>query len=186
MMYLGPWFMAFALPAAAKDAFADNPRAVNQPALQKLGLAAAGIPAVILDQTPLSGVSHLIDALQGKIDRSTQSAIGFQLGQFVPASGLLRWMTKVTDPGYPKPVTIGESIQAGIPGLSNTLQHYLDETGDDATRPWTDIFLPYAVGKSDLEKEEAYQDRQLEIKFLLQAREDQRRRLKRAKEQSAP
>lgn len=146
MAYLGPFFIAFAIPAAARNAFAENPKLIDKTFLDKLWSAASGIPKIILNQTPTAGVNGLLELLQGKSDRSIAQTAGFQVGQFVPASGLLRWMTKVTDPVYRKPVTVAETIAAGIPGLSDDLKAIQDKDGTIAERDWTDLYFPYTVG----------------------------------------
>jgi len=170
MAYLGPFFLAFALPAAARDAFADNPSSVDESMITRLGLAFAGIPKIILSQTPISGVSGFLEALQGKIDKNIAAAIGFEGAQFIPASGLLRWVNKMVDPVYRHPVSIGESIKAGVPGLSKDLKAYLDTGNKDAQRPWTDVYLPYTITAVDKQKEREYQNQvnQLKAKIKLQ------------------
>lgn len=170
MAYLGPFFLAFALPAAFRDAFIDNPASVDESTINKVGRAAAGIPKIILSQTPMSGVGGLIDALMGKIDSSMTYAVGFQGTQFVPASGLLRWVNKMVDPTYRKPVSIMETIEAGIPGLSDDLKAYTDATGVDVKRPWTDVYLPYTVGTADKDMEKRYQNRMDVLKNQMAAR----------------
>jgi hypothetical protein len=157
MAYLGPFFLAFALPAAARDAFADNPASVDESMITRLGLAAAGIPKIILSQTPVSGVNGLLEALQGKIDKNVAAAIGFEGAQFIPASGLLRWVNKIVDPVYRHPVSISETIKSGVPGLSKDLKAYLDVNNKDAGRPWTDVYLPYTISKNDAQKELMFQ-----------------------------
>jgi hypothetical protein len=159
MSYLGPWFLAFALPAAARDAISDNPKSADENFVKKLGIAAGGIPKIILSQTPLAGVAGLIDALQGKMDTNVSAALGFQATQFIPGSGLIRWINKIVDPTYRKPVTITETIEAGIPGLSQDVKAYQDTNKIDATRPWTDIYLPYTVGTEDTANENKYMSR---------------------------
>jgi hypothetical protein len=107
----------------------------------------------------LAGVAGLIDALQGKIDTSVSSALGFQATQFIPGSGLIRWVNKIVDPTYRKPVTIAETIEAGIPGLSQDIKAYQDTNKLDANRPWTDIYLPYTVGLENASEENKYMSR---------------------------
>jgi hypothetical protein len=182
LMYLGPFFVAYAIPAAARDAFADNPRAVNEGALTKLALAASGIPKIILSQTPVSGVNGLVEAMQGKLDKSVKASVGFQLGQFVPTSGLLRWMTKITDPVYRRPVSVFDTIQSGIPGLSQDLNAHVDETGADASRPWTDVYLPYTVGQDDLIKGQMLQARNKSLKIQIRVLQEQRERAQAARD----
>jgi hypothetical protein len=180
MAYLGPFFLAFAMPAAARDAFADNPTLVDENFLTKLGTSAMGIPKILLSQTPVAGMNGLLEALQGKIDKNIASAVGFEGAQFIPTSGLLRWMNKIVDPTYRKPVSIMETIQSGIPGLSKDVEAYQEMEGGDAQRPWTDIYLPYTVGKQDEDIEDIFQYRKKKLK--LQA---ERRGLKKEAEREA-
>jgi hypothetical protein len=167
MAYLGPFFLAYALPAAARDAFADNPASVDSSMISRLALAASGIPKIILSQTPVSGLSSLLDAMQGKLDKTVSASIGFQGSQFIPASGLLRWMTKIVDPTYRHPVSVLDTIKAGIPGLSDDLKAYLGANGKDAERTWTDIYLPYTIGANDLRNEKYLEIRNRQIRARL-------------------
>jgi len=183
MAYLGPFFLAFALPAATRDAFADNPNTVNESTLTKIGLTAASIPKVILTQTPLASVNGFLEALQGKVDTTVASAIGFQGGQFVPTSGLLRWMNKIVDPTYRKPVSIQETIEAGIPGLSKDVQAYQDEVGGDAKRPLTDIYLPYTMGTVNKESESDYQNKMEILKEKMKYKKEKQKVLREMKQQ---
>ena len=182
MMYLGPAFIAFALPAAARDAFYDNPEMADEPWLTKLGSAAMGIPKIILSQTPMSGFQGLLEALQGRMDKNIATTLGFQVTQLVPGSGMLRWMNKMVDPTYRKPVTIAETIEAGIPGLSKYVQAYKDQNNVDAKRPWTDVWLPYTLGEENINEEQRLQTRNLQIRvraeesrFKVQMKEVQRK-----------
>ncbi len=174
MAYLGPWFLAFAIPAAARDAFADNPEKVNQSTLNKLYYAAVGIPKIILSQTPVSGIGNLLEALQGRTDSSIAASIGFMGSQFIPGSGLLAWINKIVDPTYRKLITIFESIQSRIPGLSNDLKAYRDVTGIDATRPWTDVYMPYTLGEKNTDEERGFQIRMDYLRFNNEIKEKNR------------
>jgi hypothetical protein len=183
MAYLGPFFLAFALPAAVRDSFADNPNTVNESTLTKIGLSAASIPKVILTQTPLASVNGFLEALQGKVDTTVASAIGFQGGQFVPTSGLLRWVNKIADPTYRKPISIQETIEAGIPGLSKDVQAYQDEVGGDAKRPWTDIYLPYTMGTVNKESESDYVNKMEILKAKMKYKKEKQKALREQKRQ---
>jgi hypothetical protein len=153
MSYLGPFFLAFALPAAARDAFAENTKLIDKSFVEKLGKAAFGIPKIIINQTPTSGVNGLLEMLQGKADRTLSSNIGFQVGQFIPGAGVLRWMAKIVDPVYRRPVTVYETIAAGIPGLSDDLKSYKNMGISVSERDWTDLYLPYTVGNASTRTE---------------------------------
>jgi hypothetical protein len=164
LAYLGPFMFAFGIPAAARDAFADNPEAVSDDTMDKVLKVATSIPKMILSQTPVSGLSTVLDALQGRIDKKGQSALGFGTTQFIPASGLVRWINKIVDPTYRKAVTAGETIKAGIPFLSKDIEARIDPEGEESKRDWTDIYMPYAIGKTDKEWEEMFQFKQEELR----------------------
>jgi hypothetical protein len=91
--------------------------------------------------------------------------VGFQGTQFIPASGMLRWFNKIVDPTYRKPVTIMETIEAGIPGLSQDVKAYKDQNGMDAHRPWTDVYLPYTLGEENVAEEQKLQNRNTAIRM---------------------
>lgn len=183
MVYLGPFFLAFALPAAARDAFADNPNSVNESTITKLGLAAAGIPKLILTQTPMASVNGFLEALQGKVDTTVSAAVGFQAGQFIPTSGTIRWVNKIVDPTYRKPVSIQETIASGIPGLSKDVKAYQDEVGGDAKRAWTDIYLPYTIGTVKKDFESDYQNKMEILKAKMKYKKEKQDALKEMKRQ---
>ena len=165
MMYLGPWFMAFAIPAAARDAFADNPDMVSKSTIEKLFYTALGIPRIILEQTSLFGMGDLLETLQGRNEKTTARFLGNIGSQFVPLAGTLAWINKMVDPVYRKPVTIAETIRSRIPGLSDDIKAYRDVTGIDAQRPWTDVYMPYTVGEKNTEEERGFQVRMEYLRF---------------------
>lgn len=180
MSYLGPFFLGFAIPAAAREAFIDNPNAVDDTVLEKLGNTASGVMQLVMSLTPISGLGKFLDALNGKPDRTISSTVGSIASQFVPLSGMQRWVNKIVDPTIRKPVTFLETIQSGIPGLSDTIAAYTDSEGMDVTRPLSDIWMPYTIGEEgeppagDMSYEDQYQERMGQLKENVKARAEVR------------
>jgi hypothetical protein len=87
----------------------------------------------LLDQSFLSGLSSLVDALSDP-DRYG-SAFARQLATgFVPFSGAMRTITQATDPYVRAPKSISEGVQAVIPGQSEKLLPRLTRFGEPVER----------------------------------------------------
>lgn len=159
MMYLGAGMLAFAIPAAIRDVLVDNPETSEADLVTKMAKLATAIPAMFLDQLPLEGLSSMMNTIQGRADYSARKVIGRTAMQVVPASGLLQWIKNMTDPTYRKAVTVKETIEAGIPGLSGYVKSLQTSEGLDAKMDIWDALLPYKVGKEEKKYIPDYKDR---------------------------
>lgn len=89
-----------------------------------------------LDQSFVSGVADVIEALEetsgtgGKASR----VAGRLVSSAVPFTGTLRTIRDVMDPMVRRPETIGETVKAGIPGLSASMPARMDRFGEDIRR----------------------------------------------------
>jgi hypothetical protein len=87
----------------------------------------------ILDQSFLSGLSALIDALSDP-QRYGPAALRQLATGMVPFSGALRTVTQATDPYVRAPHSLAEGVQAIIPGQSQTLPPRLTRFGQPVDR----------------------------------------------------
>ncbi len=170
MMYLGPGMVPFAIAAAAKDVLIDNPKTRNENMPSKIGRLLLAVPAMMADQLPLAGLGDFLNLVQGKVDYKISRVVGGLLTELVPAAGALRWIKEFVDPVYRKPHTIGETIAAGIPGLSKYVQSIKDSRGLDAKQDVVDALLPYKRGIISPSDEKQLQERM----SLLKERESQK------------
>jgi hypothetical protein len=159
MMYLGPGMIAFALPAAMRDKWMDNPELADENAPTKMAMTILAPLQIMLAQLPLEGLSNLLSTFSGKEDYSWKKTIGRTITQAVPASGLMRWINGMVDPTIRKPDSIIETVEAGIPGLSDNLKAIKDTQGLDAKRSAWYAFAPYKIGTVKEDYAEQYQGR---------------------------
>jgi hypothetical protein len=87
----------------------------------------------ILDQSFLSGLSALVDALGDPERYGTRFVQQLATG-FVPFSGALRTVTQASDPYQRAPHSIAEGVQAIIPGQSDKLPPRLTRFGQPVER----------------------------------------------------
>ncbi len=159
MMYLGSGMLAFAIPAAIRDVMIDNPETRDQNLVIKMAKIGMAIPSMFVDQLPLEGLSSMLDMMQGKEDWSMKKVLGRTAMQLVPTSGMLQWIRNMTDPVYRKPITVLDTIKAGIPGLSDQLEARVTSDGLDAKMDIWDALSPYKIGKENEKYIPDYKDR---------------------------
>jgi hypothetical protein len=164
MMYLGPFMIAFAIPAALKDVLIDDPNAAIDGPAERMIKVLSAVPEMIMNQLPLQGVASLLNTVTGKTDYTWARTTGQTISQVVPASGMLSWIRKFTDPTYRNPVTIAETIQANIPGLSHHVKAIADSRGLDAGQDVMTAFQPYAVGTANEAGAAKYTERMGEVR----------------------
>jgi hypothetical protein len=92
-----------------------------------------GTASSLLDQSFLSGVSALVDAL-GDPERYGRRFVQQLATGFVPLSGFLRTVSNATDPIVRNPRSAREGVQAIIPGQSQKLEPRLTRFGEPVPR----------------------------------------------------
>ena len=157
LSYTGPLMLALGFPAAVRDAFYDNPKAATEEWYQHIGRSAAAMPQMILQMTPVSGLSGLLDALSGDYDKTISGQLGAIATQMIPASGLLRWMNKMVDPTFRHAKGAWQGMATGLPWFSQGVAPITTPTGEPAQRNMSDIWLPYTVERKNAESEKRYQ-----------------------------
>ena len=163
MVYFGPFALAFALPTALRDAYMTSPERFDQNALERTGQFAAELGRYFVSQTPVQGIGNFFSAVSGDTDWSKGRALGFTASQFIPLSGLIRYVNQMVDRTYRKPSGFFESVMADIPGLSKRIKPYRTPDSQPAQRTGLDIALPYSVGIVKPEQYEALKERMGEV-----------------------
>ena len=94
----------------------------------------------------MSGLGNFVKAAEGDQDVTGPASLGFTAGQFIPASGLLRFIANVTDPTRRSSKTFSDAIEAGIPLLKDKLEPITNPDGSVATKdPYSSLL--YEMGK---------------------------------------
>jgi hypothetical protein len=172
LWYFGPFALSLAIPAAIRDAFYDDPSLAASSAATKLISIFPKLSVYLLSESPLMGYGKFIDIINGEggLDYKTMTSAGFAATQFIPLSGLVRWINEWIDPVYRKPTGTGlkpfvDQLKSGIPYLSKQLEpiESADE-GKPARRTAADILAPFSIRKTVPEHEIKYQTRMQELR----------------------
>ena len=159
MQYAGGLAMALAMPAAMKYYQEDSRTALSDSQLEKATKSAAAMAEYLSGQTFMEGIGNFVKFFSGDADYSLGSNLGFTAGQVIPMQGLIRYINTIVDPVYRKGGGFVESIQSGIPGLSQSLESYKLPSGEESRRDPLNYPLPYDTGKVDPQYEQAYEAR---------------------------
>lgn len=144
MIYFGPYSLAFALPAAAKDANDNAP--IDAGTTERLGAALQNSIKYFSQQTYVQGIANIVDLVSGQGDTNLSGALGFTAGQSIPLQGLQRYVAGVFDPNFRKAKGFTEAIQRDIPFASKDLEPYTNLSGEESKRNATDYLAPYTLG----------------------------------------
>lgn len=147
--YLGPYALAFILPAAVKYYAEDRKQAITEDGIEKLMNIASGTAQFVGSQTSTQSIGALFQALSGDVDFTFPATTAFTLEQVIPAQGLVRFVGTIIDPVYRKPTGFLENIEKDLPFLSQSLEARKTPFLEDAQREPVNYFLPYDVGTSD-------------------------------------
>ncbi len=105
--------------------------------------AALSIAQNIVSQNYLTGLSNLIQAVNDPQGRGAKFFQGTIAG-LVPASSLLRSVTRLTDKNIRAPENFGQNLETGLPGLSKNVPSRLDVFGNETQRQ-TPFYSPFNV-----------------------------------------
>jgi hypothetical protein len=156
--YLGPYAMAFALPAAAKYYHEDQKLALSDNSFEKMISIANGSARFIGSQSSTQSIGAFFNMLAGDVDYTTPHQLGFMTEQILPLSGLVRTTNKILDPVYRKPDGYLESIMKDLPILSKEIEAHTTPLGEEAEREVFNAFIPYETGKEDTFFNALYRD----------------------------
>lgn len=159
---LGPLAYPLAMAAGIKQAFEDNPNALTETQMEKVKNALAGVAEFFADQSYVQGMQSLFNAVAQK-EGGAAEALTQVPSQLIPLSALQRWVANIVDPIYRKgktdlsPEAIIDQLKKGIPGLSKTVEPYLNDKGEPSQRPVAAVNAISPVGVSP-EKPKEYAD----------------------------
>lgn len=131
-------FQPVSIPAAAiGNAFeawrGEGMKAGSAPG--KIAAALQGFARSGLDQSFLSGVADLFEMVEGRSLDSAAKYVGQQAHGLLPFAGAQRSLTAAVDPTVRAPQGIMETVKAGVPGLSSSVEPRLTRFGQEVTRP---------------------------------------------------
>lgn len=130
-------FQPFSVPMSAVANAWNTFKASKQDegaAQEAMAAAVAGAGASVLDQSFLSGLGTILDAVNDPQRYAGRWLSLFAQG-FVPLSGLMRNITQAGDPVVRRPQGVAESVKAIVPSQSSTIQPRRTRTGAPVTRP---------------------------------------------------
>jgi hypothetical protein len=151
--YLGPYALAFALPAAAKYYYQDRKEALTEDKYQKLLNLSSGVARFVGSQTSTQSIGAMFQVISGDMDYSFPSTTAFTASQLIPLQGLVRYTATIIDPVYRKPNGFIEEIEKNLPFFSEDLEARKTPFLEDATRDRLNYFVPYDIGEADLKYE---------------------------------
>jgi len=163
MWYLGPFALAFALPAAYQYYTKENRTALTDGQLRKLTNIATGATRFLASQSMIQGMGNFFAILEGDVDTSLEGQVGFTAGQLIPLQGLIRWINSALDPVYRKSKGFGEELMKNMPVLSTQLEPYTDFYGQPSRREPVNFILPYDIGTSQEAVEPLLESRQRKL-----------------------
>lgn len=159
MQYAGGLAMALAMPAAMKYYQEDSRTALSDSQLEIATRSATSMAEFLAGQTFMEGIGNFVKFFSGDADYGFGSNLGFTAGQVIPMQGLIRYINTIVDPVYRKGGGFVESIQSGIPGLSQSLESYKLPSGEESRRDPLNYPLPYDTGKVDPQYEQPLEAR---------------------------
>jgi hypothetical protein len=162
--YLGPFALAFGIPAAAKYYMEERTEALTEDETQRLFDLSEGLARFIGSQSSTQSMGALFSALNGDIDFKFSSQSGFTAGQMIPASGMVRYINTILDPVIRHPHGFIESMEKDIPILSERLNARLTPLMEEARRDPINYFLPYDIGRADSTYDSLMPMKQYEIR----------------------
>lgn len=159
MWYFGPYALALALPASLKHFYTETRTSPTDSDIEKIIQGIGGMSRFIVSQTPTTGISTFIQAIEGDIDYSLPGQVAFTAQQIVPFQGMVRYLTTILDPIYRKGRGFMDAIKKDLPIISKSVPPYEDSEGNPVERDTINYFLPYDIGLHEMAGEELYRER---------------------------
>jgi len=166
MWYFGPFAGALAIPAAMRDTWVDDPSASGKNAAEKMASTVGAMTQFFSSQTPLSSAGQFLDIATGRTDATGADGAMFMAGQFIPASGFLRWANQLfIDPVYRRGGNLKDALFKDYPFLSKEARPHLDSEGNPVRRAPEDVLLPFTTGKTEPVSEDKWKQRNAVLKI---------------------
>lgn len=164
LWYLGPYALAFGLPAAIKYYTEDSKASMTADATEKIFDVSEGLARFIGSQSSTQSIGALFSALDGDIDYKLSSQTGFTLSQIIPGSAFVRYVNTIIDPVYRHPKGFVEKMENSLPVLSQGLDARMTPLFEVAKRDPVNYFLPYDIGVTTEPYNSMYEVEQIAIK----------------------
>lgn len=149
LWYFGPYAFPLALPAAVKHFYTESKTNMTDNDVEKIIKAIASIAKFITSQTPLSGMSSFMQAIEGDIDYSLPGVVARTAGQAIPFVALNNYINQWLDPVFRKSPKFIDSLKKAIPGMTKDLPPFERYDGTPAERKQWNLLLPYDIGIAD-------------------------------------
>jgi hypothetical protein len=157
LWYLGPFALAFGLPAAAKHYYQERKESLSDDAIDSLGKITGGVIRFLASQSSVQSLGNLMAMLDGDLQYNQWGKQGaLVLGQTIPANSLVKQISNLLDPVYRQPKGFVESLMQNYPMLSQQLPARKEPFGELSERQWYNTFLPYDWGKVKEEYQSMY------------------------------
>ncbi len=166
MMYLLPFSLSLALPAALHHAQTESKEALSDSQLAQIGKAILEISRYTTTQTSLTGMDGFLKIIEGNTDYRTGAQLGFVGEQVLPGAGLVRYINTLVDPIYRKSSSFMDTWQKdypltnilrGQPATSKTLPPVLSDRKEPVQRLPINYIFAYPMGFVDEEKQRRYE-----------------------------
>ncbi len=155
---IGPLAYPLAIASAIQYYYNENPK--DETKFKKTMNVLSSISGFFADQSFVQGISQLMGTLGGD-EQALKDALTNIPSQFIPLSSLQKWVASLIDPIYRKPASgfnlesLVQNVQKGIPFASKELEPYTTPEGEPSVRQRKNLFLPFDVGTSNIEGENA-------------------------------
>lgn len=165
---LGPLSYPFAMAAAIKQAYLDDPKSVNKTSSEKIMASIGDIGKFFSDQSYMQGIGDIVNSIQ-EGGKTLPASIGGITAQLIPMASLQRWVNgfvddtfrKVSNESFSK--TFKETLEKSIIGMSKNLEPYTTPTGMESKKPnpVLNAFSPVQVTNENPEMMKLYNDQLL-------------------------
>jgi len=156
LWYFGPYAFPLALPAAVKYFYTESKTNMTDNDVEKIIKASASIARFVTSQTPLSGMSLFMKAIEGDVDYSIPGTMARTAGQAIPFVALNNYINQWLDPVFRKSTKFMDSLKKNIPGMTKDLPPFERYTGTPAERAKWNNLIPYDIGVVDKKWEDIF------------------------------
>lgn len=146
LWYMGPFALAFGLPAAIKHYFEESKQSLTDSHFEELGRLAGGMARFLASQTSVQSIGTFFQMLDGDINASFSQVGASMVGQMLAGKALVAQINGLLDPIWRKPEGFVETLMKDIPFLSQELTARTEPFGEMSSKQWFNTFLPYDIG----------------------------------------
>jgi hypothetical protein len=127
-----PWSLEASIIGNMRDTYKDLiDKGDDAGALQLISMFGRRQAKSLLQQSTIRNIAEFTQGIGDTDENTFNRFAGSLMTGFIPYSGLLRDVKRVTDPTLRKATTPGEYVEAGMPGLSTRLQPKIGAKGEE-------------------------------------------------------